>query len=81
MATRKRKPWNAEPGRLRFPSLDGSEPHKIEPTPDTLTVGHSTGTHFECLRCERVKLGKDVTGIDHIPTCEFRGTGKDPAVG
>jgi hypothetical protein len=39
------KPWNAQPGRLVFPSLDGVEQPKPEPI-EGVAVGHSTGAHM-----------------------------------
>jgi hypothetical protein len=35
---------------------------------------------WECGRCERLKLGNDVTGLDHSPRCPWRGKG-DPGFG
>lgn len=75
MASRKRKPWNAD---LVMPGLLDVPPTVVKPSPDKVSPSHSTGTHFECLRCERIKLGNDVTGLDHTPRCSYRGTGRDP---
>ena len=78
MAGRKRKlPWNHD---FKIPGYGDEPPHVVKPAPETVSVGHSTSAHFECGRCERIKLGKDVAGLDHTPRCEWRGKG-DPAVG
>jgi hypothetical protein len=77
---RKRKPWNAD---LKIPGLLGEpETPTPKPFPGTISPSHSTpgGPEIECLRCERLKLGNDVTGLDHTPSCPWRGKG-DPAVG
>ncbi len=77
MASRKRKPWNAD---LPLPEWAGGPKHVPTPAPTTVSVGHSTTQHFECGRCERLKLGNDVTGLDHSPRCPWRGKG-DPGFG
>lgn len=79
MATRKRKePWSTS---LPLPPWAGGPEHVPAPVPESVTVGHSTpGGPLECLRCERLKLGRDVEGLDHVPTCAWRGKG-DPGVG
>lgn len=40
VATRKRRPWNAD--KLLFPELLGEPQPPPQPLPDTVTVGHST---------------------------------------
>lgn len=82
MAQRKRrKPWNAD---LQIPGITDSGPGTApKPSPDTLTVGHSTGAHFEqadhvCFRCERIRQGVDTGGLDHTPRCPYRDTRRDP---
>ena len=79
MASRK-KPWNA--GKDLFPGLRGEPPPKPAPLePGPVTPGTSSlmgDMRLECARCERIKLGNDPKGLDHIPSCSFRGTGKDP---
>lgn len=44
MATRKRRPWNAD---LRMPGLLGEPETELKPAPDTISQSHSTGVHFE----------------------------------
>jgi len=82
MAARKKKRhWNVD---LRTPGL-GSRPETPPPSPlpGQVPVGHSTPggppEQWECLRCERLKLGKNVEGLDHTPRCPWRGKG-DPGV-
>jgi hypothetical protein len=86
MAGRKKKPpWNHG---LKIPGLLGEPEHPLpKPMPPpsgpaaTLTTGMMVpAEQWECLRCERLKLGKDVEGLDHIRQCSWRGKG-DPAVG
>lgn len=81
MATRKRRPWNAG-GGLRFPSLEGDEHPKPAPI-EGVSVGHSTTVHgelesWECLRCERLRAGRDPLVPDHHRRCPYRDTGRDP---
>jgi hypothetical protein len=82
MAQRKRrKPWNAD---LQIPGITDDGPGTTpQPSPDKVTVGHSTAPHFEeanhvCFRCERIREGIDVGGLDHTPRCLYRDTGRDP---
>lgn len=42
MASRKRKPWNANLGPEAFPSLHGLPPHEPKPMPVTIVPSHST---------------------------------------
>jgi hypothetical protein len=85
MPRRPKKPWKLPEGS--FPSLMGKPAPEPKPMPPpsgpaaTLTTGMMTKPEWECLRCERLKLGNDVTGLDHTPRCPYRGTGRDPAVG
>jgi hypothetical protein len=86
MATRKKKPWNHG---LRIPGLGGEPEHPLPKPmpigsgPMGLTTGMMVPTEpqWECLRCERLKLGKEVDGLDHIRQCPWRDTGLDPALG
>ena len=39
----KKRPWNAD---LKMPGLLGEPPHVVPPSPQTVTVGHSTAQHF-----------------------------------
>jgi hypothetical protein len=81
----KKPPWNA--GKNLFPELTGGPKHVAKPLPPpsgpaaTLTTGRMLPgeSQWECLRCERLKLGNDVTGLDHTPRCPWRGKGA-PAV-
>ncbi len=81
MAPRKKKPWNAD---LPLPEWAGGPPHVVKPAPDTISPSHSTpgapASNWQCLRCERLNLGNDVTGLDHTPRCPWRGKG-DPGFG
>jgi hypothetical protein len=84
MAARKtKKPWNHG---LKIPGLLGEPEHPLPkpmPTPTgpaaALTTGMMIKSNWQCLRCERLKLGKDVTELDHSPRCEWRDRG-DPSV-
>lgn len=82
MATRKRKPWNAD---LEIPGITNDGPGTTpKATPETMLVGHSTSAHLpaiECWRCERMVLGIDPGGLDHVPSCQYRGSGRDPGRG
>jgi hypothetical protein len=42
MASKKRKPWNAD---LVMPGLLDEPATVVKKSPDTVTVGHSTGVH------------------------------------
>jgi hypothetical protein len=88
MPRRLKKPWNA--GKNLFPELTGGKPVPLPapmPPPSgpaaTLTTGRMVPPQepsWECLRCGRLKLGNDVTGLDHTLRCPWRDKG-DPAVG
>jgi hypothetical protein len=44
-----------------------------------LTTGMMVApSDLECLRCERIRDGLDPIVPDHVPSCPFRGTGRDP---
>lgn len=75
MAARKKKPWNAD---MPLPSWAGGPKHVPKPAPSSVTVGHSTSPHFECLRCEQLRAGREPIVPDHSPRCSYRGTGRDP---
>lgn len=77
MPRKPKRPWNAD---LKMPGLLDVPPTVPKPSPDTVSPSHSTGAHFECLRCERIKLGNDVTGLEHAVRCPWRGKG-DPGFG
>lgn len=82
MARKKKRPWNAD---LKTPGLlDVPETPPPKPLPGTRDLGHSTPggpeSEWQCLRCERLKIGNDPAGLDHAPRCRFRDTGEDPPV-
>lgn len=81
MARKRKPPWNHD---LKMPGLLDVPPTVVKPSSDRVSPSHSTpgapAEQWECLRCERIKLGNDVTGLDHTPRCPWRGKG-DPAVG
>jgi hypothetical protein len=86
---RKRKPpWNHD---LKIPGYGDEPPHVVTPSPETVSVGHSTSAHlpadsppdsgvtsWECGRCLWLAEGRPGEEIpEHAPRCVWRGRG-DP---
>jgi hypothetical protein len=92
MATRRKKPWNAD---LKMPGLLGEPPSPPPaPMPETPVpagtsslMGDMRGepapvkvepVTYECLRCERLLDGLEPLVPGHALRCPYRGTGRDP---
>jgi hypothetical protein len=88
MARKPKKPWNADlkmPGFLGEPPSPPPPPMPVTPVPlgtsalmGDMRPARIEETDHECLRCVRIKDGRDPLGFDHTPRCPFRGSGKDP---
>lgn len=82
MARKRKKFWNE--GGIKGLGIDDPPSPTPKPLPGQVLVGHSTPgapeSEWQCLRCERLNLGKNVEGLDHTPRCRWRDKG-DPAVG
>ena|SRR5690348_13121557 len=55
---KRREPWNAQPGRLSFPTLEGKPPVVPEPMGMTAGLGPSAGTQVDrCPECGSASKG------------------------